>query len=127
MYSRSESNGTSSHDAQEDPVTVAAQALERAGLTVGVAESCTGGLLGGAITEVSGSSEYFVGGVIAYDNAVKEKLLAVPGPLIEEHGAVSAPVAGAMAEGIRERLGTSLGIAVTGVAGPSGGSPTKPV
>ncbi len=100
--------------------------LER-GLTVAVAESCTGGLIAAAITEVPGSSGYFLGGVVSYSNAVKETLLDVPRELLEQHGAVSREVAVAMATGARVRLGSDLAVAVTGVAGPDGGTPDKPV
>lgn len=97
------------------------------GLRLAVAESCTGGLLGARITEVPGSSDVFVGGVIAYDNALKVDLLAVPETLLAEHGAVSEPVARAMAEGAARRFGVAAAISVTGVAGPGGGTPEKPV
>ncbi len=92
-----------------------------------VAESCTGGLVLGQLTDVAGSSAWLVGGVIAYDNAVKVDVLGVPRPLIDAHGAVSEPVAVAMAAGVRTRLGADVGVAVTGIAGPSGGTPQKPV
>ena len=97
------------------------------GLTVGLAESCTGGLIAATLTEVPGSSAYFVGGVVAYANAAKEGLLGVPRTTLEAHGAVSAQVAKAMAEGAGARFGASLAASVTGVAGPDGGSATKPV
>lgn len=92
-----------------------------------VAESCTGGLVGGRLTDVPGSSAWFMGGVVAYDNEIKTGAIGVPGELIDGHGAVSEPVAVAMADGIRERFGADVGLGVTGVAGPSGGSPEKPV
>jgi nicotinamide-nucleotide amidase len=92
-----------------------------------VAESCTGGLLLGRLTNVPGSSAWVTGGVVAYDNAVKLAELNVPQELLASHGAVSEPVAVAMAEGVRARLGTEIGVGVTGIAGPSGGTPTKPV
>jgi len=95
--------------------------------TLAVAESCTGGLLAERLTHNSGSSDFFLGGAICYSNALKTKLAGVPAALIEEHGAVSQPVAQAMAEGIRARTGASIGVAITGVAGPTGGSPEKPV
>jgi nicotinamide-nucleotide amidase len=95
--------------------------------TVAVAESCSGGLLAERLTRHSGSSTYFLGGAICYSNALKTSLVGVPTTLIEEHGAVSQPVAQAMAEGIRARTGASLGVGVTGIAGPTGGSPEKPV
>jgi nicotinamide-nucleotide amidase len=109
---------------------LAALVLERArsqGLRLAVAESCTGGLVGARLTEVPGSSGVFVGGVIAYDNALKQDLLGVPAALLAEHGAVSEPVARAMAAGAASRFGVRGAVAVTGVAGPSGGSPEKPV
>lgn len=101
--------------------------LEMRRATLAVAESCTGGLLGERITSVSGSSRYFVGGAIVYSNELKTALAGVPPELIEEHGAVSAEVAKALAEGIRKRCGATLGLGVTGVAGPNGGTAEKPV
>jgi PncC family amidohydrolase len=95
------------------------EAFREAGLRVAVAESCTGGLLGAALTALPGSSDYMRGGVIAYADDLKIALLDVPPALLAAHGAVSAEVAAAMAEGVRHRLGADLGIAVTGVAGPS--------
>ena len=95
--------------------------------TVAVAESCTGGLLGERITSVGGSSRYFAGGAIVYSNAVKTELAGVPADMIERHGAVSREVAAALAEGIRYRCESTLGVGITGVAGPSGGTPEKPV
>jgi nicotinamide-nucleotide amidase len=100
--------------------------LERR-LTVAVAESCTGGLVAAAITEVPGSSGYFVGGIVSYSNAAKETLLDVPRTLLEAHGAVSPEVAVAMAMGARARFGSDLAVSVTGVAGPDGGTVEKPV
>jgi nicotinamide-nucleotide amidase len=97
------------------------------GLHIAVAESCTGGLLLGRLTERSGASAYLRGGIVAYSNEVKEQVAGVPGELIETHGAVSAEVAAALADGARERLGADVGIGVTGVAGPDGGTPEKPV
>jgi PncC family amidohydrolase len=102
-------------------------ALRAAGWRVAVAESSTGGLIGHSITMIPGSSDYFPGGVISYSNRAKEVELAVPASLLERHGAVSDEVAVAMAEGVRNRFGTELGISVTGVAGPEGGSQDKPV
>lgn len=96
-------------------------------VTLATAESCTGGLLSGLVTRQSGSSQYFLGGVSSYSNDSKTKLISVPRSLIAEHGAVSAPVAKAMAEGIREALGADFSVSITGVAGPGGGSPEKPV
>ena len=97
------------------------------GLTLGTAESCTGGLVAGRLTSVPGSSDVFRGGLVAYDNDVKEQVLGVPAGLIEAHGAVSSEVAAAMAQGARERLGVDVAVSVTGIAGPGGGTPEKPV
>ncbi len=95
--------------------------------TLATAESCTGGLIAHALTNIPGSSSWFKGGVIAYDNEVKINMLSVPRALLIEHGAVSAKVAQQMAEHIRNTLKTDFGIAVTGIAGPTGGTPQKPV
>jgi len=92
-----------------------------------VAESCTGGLVGSRITGVPGSSRYLLGGVVAYHNNAKTALLRVPRPMLARHGAVSAPVAAAMARGARRVFGAQIAVAVTGVAGPGGGSSSKPV
>jgi PncC family amidohydrolase len=97
------------------------------GTTLGTAESCTGGLVAHWITEVPGSSTYFRGGVVSYSNDVKRSLIDVPVDVLEAHGAVSAQVAVAMATGARARLGVDLAVAVTGVAGPNGGTAVKPV
>lgn len=97
------------------------------GLTVAAAESCTGGLVAAAITDVAGSSGYFRGGVVAYGDEAKEALLSVPADVLAAHGAVSAQVARAMAMGARHRLGAALAVSVTGVAGPGGGTDEKPV
>ncbi|MCE9613706.1 MAG: nicotinamide-nucleotide amidohydrolase family protein [Lentisphaerae bacterium] len=101
--------------------------LSGRGWTVAVAESCTGGLLGGRLTAVAGSSRYFRGGIIAYANDVKERLLGVAPGAIEAEGAVSATVAEAMARGVAAALGADVGVGVTGVAGPDGGTAAKPV
>lgn len=101
--------------------------LQERRLTLAVAESCTGGLLGMRITEVPGASQYFRGGVIAYSNAVKERVLGVPKEVLAKEGAVSPGCAGAMAEGVRQLLQTDLALAITGIAGPAGGTPEKPV
>jgi PncC family amidohydrolase len=103
-----------------------ATALLAAGLTVATAESCTGGLLGAAITALPGSSRYMLGGVIAYANEVKIDLLQVPAELIEAHGAVSEAVAAAMAAGVRRRLHADIGLGITGVAGPGAEGSEKP-
>ncbi|MEW5991704.1 MAG: CinA family protein [Chloroflexota bacterium] len=97
------------------------------GLTVAVAESCTGGLVAAAITDVPGSSGYFLGGVVSYSNSAKTALLDVPESMLEAHGAVSAQVGRQMAVGARRRFGAALAASVTGVAGPEGGMPGKPV
>ena len=96
-------------------------------LTVATAESCTGGLVAHAITEVPGSSAYFVGGVVSYADRAKQAMLDVPVDVIAAHGAVSAQVARAMAIGARQRLEASLAVSVTGIAGPDGGTDEKPV
>jgi competence/damage-inducible protein CinA-like protein len=106
---------------------VVGQSLKMRGYTLATAESCTGGLLAGRITDVPGSSEYFLEGVVSYSNEAKIDLLGVPKKWINTHGAVSEQVAGAMAAGIRKRAGSTFGVGVTGVAGPGGGSPEKPV
>ena len=95
--------------------------------TVAVAESCTGGMIGELLTATPGSSAYFKGGVVAYWNEAKAQLLDVPEAILAEHGAVSEPTVRAMAEGVRKRFGTDLGVATTGIAGPTGGSSNKPV
>jgi nicotinamide-nucleotide amidase len=101
--------------------------LQMRDATLAVAESCTGGLLCERITSVAGSSRYFAGGAIVYANSVKTELAGVPADMIERHGAVSREVAAALAEGIRYRCESTLGVGITGVAGPSGGTPEKPV
>ncbi|HUE84016.1 MAG TPA: competence/damage-inducible protein A [Pyrinomonadaceae bacterium] len=106
---------------------VVALRLTVGGFTVAVAESCTGGLISQRLTDVAGSSKYFIEGVVAYSNEAKIRTLGVEPVLLLEHGAVSAPVAEAMAEGIRKRAGTDFGLSVTGIAGPDGGTDEKPV
>lgn len=101
--------------------------LQMRGATLAVAESCSGGLLAERITSVSGSSRYFVGGAVVYSNSLKTELAGVPADMIERHGAVSREVAAALAEGIRYRCEATLGVGITGVAGPTGGTATKPV
>ncbi|HEX6059158.1 MAG TPA: competence/damage-inducible protein A [Gemmatimonadaceae bacterium] len=114
----------------EGDADLAAVVLERCrsrGLRIALAESCTGGLLGARLTAVPGSSDVVLGAVVAYANEVKETQLDVPRALLAGHGAVSEPVARAMASGVRRRFGAEIGIAVTGIAGPAGGTPEKPV
>jgi nicotinamide-nucleotide amidase len=101
--------------------------LAERGLRIAVAESCTGGLITSRLTDVPGSSRYVDQSVVTYSNEAKTSLLGVPSDLIAAHGAVSEPVALAMAKGMRARAGTDVAIAVTGIAGPGGGSPEKPV
>lgn len=108
------------------PELVAERLLAR-GVTFAIAESCTGGLAAGKLTEVAGISGVFCGGVVAYTNAAKQELLGVPAGLLEEHGAVSEPVAAAMAAGAAARLSADLAVGITGVAGPGGGTAEKPV
>jgi nicotinamide-nucleotide amidase len=97
------------------------------GLTLATAESCTGGMVGARLTDVPGASDVYLGGIVAYANSVKEGALGVPGAVLGAHGAVSPETAAAMAAGVRAALGADVGAAVTGVAGPGGGSPEKPV
>ena len=106
---------------------VVGRLLVERGLTLAVAESCTSGLLGHRLTDISGSSAYFERGVLVYSNQAKQDLLGVPEAILRTHGAVSAPCAEAMARGICARSGNPVGLAVTGIAGPDGGTPTKPV
>jgi nicotinamide-nucleotide amidase len=96
-------------------------------LTIGAAESCTGGLITSRLTDIPGSSRYVMQSVVTYSNEAKTQLLGVPAAMIEAHGAVSEPVALAMADGLRARANVDVGIGVTGIAGPDGGSPEKPV
>jgi nicotinamide-nucleotide amidase len=107
--------------------SVVLELLRHRGETLAVAESCTGGGIGAALAAVPGASDVFLGGVIAYANAAKQALLGVPAAMLESHGAVSDPVACAMAEGARRATGATWAIAVTGIAGPGGGSAEKPV
>jgi PncC family amidohydrolase len=104
-----------------------ARLLAAKGLTLALAESCTGGLVGHRITEVSGSSDYFLGGIVAYSNGVKERVLGVDHDTLLNHGAVSAETAIEMARGARRVLGADIGLSVTGIAGPTGGTAEKPV
>lgn len=107
--------------------SVVGELLRQQRLTLVIAESCTGGLIGHRLSNVPGSSEYFLGDVVAYSYEAKERLLGVPHDLIVREGAVSEAVALAMARGVRRRLGADLALGVTGIAGPGGGIPTKPV
>jgi nicotinamide-nucleotide amidase len=106
---------------------VVGELLRSAGATLTAAESCTGGLLAERITRVPGSSDYFLGGAVTYTNELKTQVLGVPEEMLREHGAVSEPVARAMAEGVRRAYGSDYGVGITGVAGPGGGSEEKPV
>ena len=106
---------------------IVAEALLERRLTIATAESCTGGLLAARLTDRAGSSAYVLGGVVAYSNAVKQSEVRVPAELIERVGAVSAEVADALARGVRDRLSTDIGVGITGVAGPGGGTADKPV
>jgi len=115
-----------STDGQPLEAVVGALLRERH-LTIAVAESCTGGLLASRLTDIPGSSEYVERGVVCYSDRSKIELLGVPADMIHEHGAVSEPVARAMAEGVRTRAGTSIGVGITGIAGPGGGSEKKPI
>jgi nicotinamide-nucleotide amidase len=113
---------------EEDTLeSVVGELLRGAGATLTAAESCTGGLFAQRITSVPGSSDYFLGGAVTYSNELKIRLVGVPPLLLAEHGAVSEPVARAMAEGVRRALGSDYGVGITGVAGPGGGSEEKPV
>ncbi|MAG96736.1 MAG: CinA family protein [Alphaproteobacteria bacterium] len=103
------------------------EACRQARHTLVVAESCTGGLIGGALTEIAGSSAVVIGGFVVYANSAKENFLGVDHELLASRGAVDEAVARAMAEGARERAAASLSVAVTGIAGPGGGGPGKPV
>ncbi|PMB17787.1 competence/damage-inducible protein A, partial [Fischerella thermalis CCMEE 5319] len=120
--------GLDYYGADDDTLaSVVGELLRRDQQTLSVAESCTGGGLGQMLTETSGSSDYFWGGVISYDNSVKINLLGVNAEDLAKFGAVSATVAEQMALGVRSRLGTSWGLSITGIAGPTGGTETKPV
>ena len=101
--------------------------LTRRNFTFGAAESCTGGMIAATVVDVPGASAAFMGGVVAYDNMVKHELLGVPAPTLEQHGAVSPETAEAMARGVAEKLHTDCSVATTGIAGPGGGTPEKPV
>ncbi|KPQ35822.1 MAG: nicotinamide mononucleotide deamidase PncC [Phormidesmis priestleyi Ana] len=121
-------SGNDCYGADDDTLaSTVGELLQQKSMTLSVAESCTGGGLGEYITATPGSSRYFWGGIISYDNRVKQGLLGVDARVLERCGAVSAEVATAMAQGVRDRLGTDWGISITGIAGPDGGSPEKPV
>jgi PncC family amidohydrolase len=111
----------------EQPEERLGQLLRTRGLTLAVAESCSGGLICHRITNVPGASDYFLGGVVTYSNQAKAELLHVPEATLAAHGAVSAETATAMATGVRERFHAQVSVAVTGIAGPTGGTPQKPV
>jgi nicotinamide-nucleotide amidase len=114
-------------EGETDLAAVVLEQCRMSGLKLAVAESCTGGLLGERITNVPGSSDVFLGGVIAYENSVKRDLLGVRQDDIDAHGAVSEQVALQMASGVKAKLGAGVAISITGVAGPGGGTPDKPV
>lgn len=114
-------------DTSEHIETRIGERLASLGWTLTTAESCTGGLIASRITDVAGSSDYFVGGAVAYSNRIKETLLGVPSEVLETKGAVSAETAEAMAKGARKRFGADLAVGVTGIAGPGGGAADKPV
>lgn len=130
MNLQSQPEGEAMYD-NEQSLTERVQALARAltssGLRLVAAESCTGGLFSGACTSVPGSSEWFHGAVVAYANAVKTDVLGVPGAVLEQHGAVSRETVQAMALGVCELLRAPVGLAISGIAGPGGGSVEKPV
>jgi nicotinamide-nucleotide amidase len=111
----------------EELEAVVGRLLAERGQTLAVAESCTGGLVAHRLTNVAGSSRYFERGVVAYSNRAKSEVLGVPAALVAARGAVSPEVARAMAEGVRRLAGTDFGVGITGVAGPDGGTPEKPV
>jgi nicotinamide-nucleotide amidase len=111
----------------DDLLAKLAQLLTNSGSTLATAESCTGGLLGKLLTDRAGSSDYYLGGVIAYANSAKQSFLDVPSGTLEAHGAVSAETAEAMATGARARFGATYALSITGIAGPGGGTPEKPV
>ena len=111
----------------EKLLDVVSTELKKRKVTIATAESCTGGLIANSLTDIPGSSEYFERGVVSYSNKAKTDLLDVPEKLIEEHSAVSEQVAKAMAEGIRKKSKVDIGVATTGIAGPTGGTKEKPV
>ena len=112
---------------REKPEEAIGRLLKKSGCALSVAESCTGGLLSHKITDIPGSSDYFMGGIVAYSNDLKKKILKVPGGTLRKFGAVSKETAIAMARGARENMGSDIAAAITGIAGPAGGSKAKPV
>jgi nicotinamide-nucleotide amidase len=117
-----------SHSMDAEPLEkIVGRLLTEQKLTIALAESCTGGLIAHRLTNVSGSSAYFIGGVVSYANEAKERVLGVSQQTLQEHGAVSEQTAREMARGVRRLLQTDVALAVTGIAGPSGGTPEKPV
>jgi nicotinamide-nucleotide amidase len=115
---------TTSGESMEE---VIGRQLRESGSTLAVAESCTSGMLGMHITRVPGSSDYFRGGVLCYSNEAKMELCGIPSELLQKHGAVSAEAAEALARGVRQALHSDIGLSITGIAGPGGGTPEKPV
>lgn len=109
------------------PEALVGDLLRQQGLTLAVAESCTGGLICHRLTNIPGASDYFMGGVVSYSNLAKMELLRVPSDILAVWGAVSEETARAMASGVREAFHTDIGLSVTGIAGPTGGTPGKPV
>lgn len=124
---RQSAGGHAYGEEETDLAAIVLDAARKSGRTLAVAESCTGGLVGGRLTAVPGSSDVFLGGVIAYHNDAKQSLLGVPAGVLEREGAVSEAVARLMAEGAARRLGAGAAVAVTGIAGPAGGTEEKPV
>ncbi|MBS0610853.1 MAG: CinA family protein [Proteobacteria bacterium] len=124
--SKQELPALSTQALEADLIHISSTLLAR-GWMLATAESCTGGMIAAACTDLSGSSQWFERGFVSYSNAAKTELLGVPAGLIEQHGAVSEPVARAMAEGAVQRGAAQVSVAVTGVAGPTGGTPDKPV
>jgi nicotinamide-nucleotide amidase len=114
-------------EGDETMESVVGHLLTDAGVSVATAESCTGGLIAQRLTDVPGSSAYFLGGIVAYSNAAKAALLGVSEAVLESEGAVSEPVVRAMAEGVRKRFGSDIGVATSGISGPGGGTAEKPV
>ena len=114
-------------EGDETMESIVGRLLKEHGCSVATAESCTGGLIAGRLTDVPGSSAYFLGGIVAYSNAAKASLLGVSEAVLESEGAVSEPVVRAMAEGVRARFGSDYGVATSGISGPGGGTDEKPV